>query len=62
MEERLYKISVKTITDKIYTYTVREYRTTDDGIFIEFYDDHSDVTRRYPVKNCQIIVTGGADE
>jgi hypothetical protein len=60
--DRVFKISVKTITDKIFTYTVAAYTTTDDGAFIEFYDDHSDVTRRYPLKNCQIIVVGGDDE
>jgi hypothetical protein len=60
--DRVFKISVKTITDTIFTYTVAAYNTTDDGAFIEFYDDHSDVTLRYPLKNCQIIVVGGDDE
>jgi hypothetical protein len=62
MEQQLFKISVKTITDKIYTYTVAEYTTTNDGAFIEFFDNHTQVTRRYPIKNCQIIVVGGDDE
>jgi hypothetical protein len=62
MRQQQYKISVKTITDKIYTYTVDSYRATDDGAFIEFYDEYDGLTRRYPIKNCQIIVVMPRDD
>ena len=51
-----YKILIKTITDRIITFTVEEYTLVDDNQFIEFTDRLSGNILRYHVSKVEIKV------
>ena len=58
---RRYKIIVKTLQDKVLTFTVSKYAII-EGDFVQFIDEYTGREKRFHSSRCEIILENGVSD